>query len=120
MNQKQVRIIADIIIVILFAIAGIIVGLLIGSNSNLRTELANTNIRPTPTIYITTTKTASPKIIRKIEIKYRNGYQNINDDPLWNCAGNWYNAYIRLANGGPAGDSSLWNYYCPGIQEPAN
>lgn len=116
MNQKQIRIIVDIIIIILFAIVGIIVGLLISSNSNLRTELINANTRSTPTVYATTIKTSPPKII----IKYRNGYQHINDDPLWNCVGNWYNAYIRLANGGPAGDSSLWNYYCPGIQEPAN
>lgn len=66
------------------------------------------------------TKTKIIKGPTKIVTVYKNGYAYIGDNPLWNCAGNWYNAYIKLADGGPAGDSSLWSYYCPGIQEPAN
>lgn len=51
---------------------------------------------------------------------YRNGYPYISQDPAWNCAGSLYNAYIRLANGGPAGDSGLWSEVCPGVPQPAN
>src|SRR5690242_9013808 len=109
MRPKHATAIVNIIIIVLFAIAGIAVGFLIASNSNLRTELAYVNARPTPTVTVTITRTTPSKIVRKTQIEYKNGYQHISDDPLWNCVGNWYNAYIRLANGGPAGDSSLWN-----------
>ena len=118
----KTRKITNIIILCLFAAMGITVGALIGNNSQLKTELVNANARPIPVITMTTTVTSPPKIIKKIQIKYKNGYVHIGDDPVWNCAGNWYNAYIRLANNPnmPTGDTSLWNYYCPNIPMPGN
>jgi hypothetical protein len=121
MNAFRLR----LLIAILFgisAIAGILCGIAVGDNMRLAKELA----RPLPTITQTVIKTSAPKVIVKTKTitntVYRNGYQHIGDDPLWGCAGNWYNAYIRLADNpnSPAGDPSLWNYYCPGIPMPAN
>ena len=51
---------------------------------------------------------------------YRDGYQYFSQDPAWNCAGSLWNAYIRRAEGSPAGDSGLWQALCPGVPEPAN
>lgn len=105
-------------------ITGIVAGLLLSKNSELQTQLSDMRAKPIPTVMVTMTITPSPKIIHKTitNTVYRNGYSHIGDDPLWNCAGNWYNAYIRLANNSnmPAGDSGLWNYYCPGIPQPGN
>lgn len=74
---------------------------------------------PGPVQTKTVTRWKTRTITRTV---YRNGYQYISQDPAWTCAGNWYNAYIRLASDPnyPAGDPGLWATYCPGVPQPAN
>jgi hypothetical protein len=92
---------------------------------------------PAPKVTVTVTKTATktrtvtktravpgPTITVKVPVPgptvYRDGYRYVSEDPAWNRAGNLWNAYIRLARGGPAGDLGLWQALCPGVPEPAN
>ena len=89
---------------------------------------AQQHAQPAPTVTVTRTvpgpvktKTVTRWKTRTItRTVYRDGYQYISQDPAWNCAGSLWNAYIRLAQGGPAGDYGLWQNLCPGVPEPAN
>lgn len=82
---------------------------------------------PTPTVTKTVIKVVNhpvpgPTHIVKVPgpTVYRNGYQYIYQDPAWACAGSLWNAYVRLARGGPAGDPSIWQALCPDVPQPAS
>lgn len=97
---------------------------LLGQNGTLKAEISAIQARPAavvtrtlPPKTVTVTKT---KTVYKTRTVYRDGYPLITDDPSWNCAGSLWNAYLSLANGGPAGDPGIWNALCPGVPQPAS
>jgi hypothetical protein len=97
---------------------------LLGQNGTLKGEISAIQTRPaavvTRTLPPKTVTVTKKKTVYKTRTVYRDGYPVISDNPSWNCAGNIYQAYINLANGGPAGDTGLWNALCPGVPQPAN
>jgi hypothetical protein len=124
-NSKRLAVI--IASAILVTGAGTYTGLLAGQNEQLRAVIASENARPTPTAtvtmppkVVTRTKTVIRTIPGPVRTLYRNGYPLISDNPAWNCAGAFYTAYVRLAQGGPAGDSGIWQELCPNVPQPAN
>jgi hypothetical protein len=65
---------------------------------------------------VTVTRTAPPKVIHKTRWRTRTvtvpgGYNPAET----NCIVNLFHSYVALADGGPAGDSSLFQYDCPGV-----
>jgi hypothetical protein len=124
-NGKQlVAIVAGVVLV---TGAGVYTGSLMEQDNRLRAVIASDRPRPVPVV----TVTSPPKVITKTVIRvvpvpgptrivFSEGYLRISDDPSWNCAGAFYTAYVRLARGGPAGDSGIWQELCGNLPQPAN
>jgi hypothetical protein len=67
----------------------------------------------TRTVTVTRTVTATPK--PSVIIKHRTKTVTVPDPAETACIANLWHSYIALANGGPAGDPSLFIVDCPGV-----
>lgn len=78
-------------------------------------------------IVIRTVRVPAPAVTVRVPgpvvYRYRNGYPYISQDPAWNCAGNWFNVYLKNQLAFPAtpgGPEQVWLSLCPGVPMPAN
>jgi hypothetical protein len=67
----------------------------------------------TVTRTVTVTKTSPPKVIRKTLWRTRTVTAGSSADT--GCIVNLWHSYVALADGGPAGDPSLFQVDCPGV-----
>jgi hypothetical protein len=71
------------------------------------------NARPVVPVVRTVIHTVTPK--PTVVIKHRVKTVTVSDPAETSCIANLWHSYIALANGGPAGDPSLFITDCPGV-----
>jgi len=64
---------------------------------------------------VTVTRTAPPKVIHKTRWRTRTVTLQAGSPADTACIANLWQSYVRLAQGGPAGDPSLFQADCPGV-----